>query len=82
MAQQVHEDAFHALLMEFIVIAVADQVLQQAFLVDGGADEVPFGGDESLAERAACSGAGLGCVATEESGDAGDRCWVGGWRCG
>ena len=30
----VHEDAFHALLMEFVVVAEAHQVLQQAFLVD------------------------------------------------
>jgi hypothetical protein len=34
LAQDVHEDALDALLVEFVVLAEADQVAQQAFLVD------------------------------------------------
>jgi len=56
MAPNVHVDALHALLMEFVVVAKAHQVLQQAALLDlraavADAYAAPVGlaGDQAIA---------------------------------
>ena len=65
----VHEDALHALLVKFVVIAKAHQVLQQTFLVNLRAavlnlHAAPVGlaGDQTIAfEQIADQGFGDGC---------------------